>query len=136
MQFETSRNITTSEFRDLLIRSTLGQRRPIDNSRTLEAMINNADLICTASDNDKLVAIARSVTDFEYCCYLSDLAVDVTYQHRGLGKQLIELTKQQLGDHTTLILLSAPIAVEYYPKIGFNAHNSAWTIKSREPLTP
>ena len=136
MQFETSRNITTSEFRDLLIRSTLGERRPIENSRTLEAMIKNADLVCTAWDNDKLVGIARSVTDFEYCCYLSDLAVDVTYQNRGIGKQLIELTKQQLGDNTTLILLSAPKAVEYYPKIGFNAHNSAWTIKSREPLTP
>jgi predicted N-acetyltransferase YhbS len=72
--------------------------------------------------------VARSVTDFEYCCYLSDLAVDEKYQKRGIGKELIRLTKSKLGGHAKIILLSAPKAETYYPKIGFESHRSAWIL--------
>jgi predicted N-acetyltransferase YhbS len=78
--------------------------------------------------------VARSVTDFEYCCYLSDLAVDQLYQNKGVGRELIRLTQSKLGLKAKLILLSAPKAEEYYPKIGFGAHKSAWIIGSTKPL--
>jgi len=78
--------------------------------------------------------VARSVTDFEYCCYLSDLAVDRAYQKQGIGRELIRLTQSKLGRHAQIILLAAPKAQEYYPRLGFDAHRSAWTLPARRAL--
>ena len=97
-------------------------------------MLQHANLLCTAWDGEKLVGLARSVTDFEYCCYLSDLAVDEKYQKQGIGKQLIELTRSRLGRKAKIILLSAPKAEAYYPKIGFSAHRSAWILSAHNPM--
>ena len=94
----------------------------------MEAMLEHANLLCTAWDGEKLVGVARSLTDFEYCCYLSDIAVDEAYQKRGIGKELIRLTQSKLGHNAKLILLAAPKAEGYYPKIGFEAHRSAWIL--------
>ena len=80
-------------------------------------MLKNADIILTARDEDKLVGVSRSISDFSYCTYLSDLAVDQNYQKQGIGKELIRLTKQQAPE-AKLILLAAPAAQSYYPKIG------------------
>ncbi|NOU35213.1 MAG: GNAT family N-acetyltransferase [Kiritimatiellaceae bacterium] len=126
IRYESSRQITPAEFVDLLVRSTLAERRPVDDLACITAMLRHGNLLCTAWDGDKLVGVARSVTDFEYCCYLSDLAVDQAYQHAGIGKELIALTKKRLGKNAKIILLAAPKAEKYYPKIGFTAHNSAW----------
>jgi predicted N-acetyltransferase YhbS len=92
-------------------------------------MLEHADVLCTAWDGDKLVGVARSVTDFAFCCYLSDLAVDEAYQRMGIGKGLIEETKSKLGPKAFIVLLAAPKAEGYYPKIGFEAHRSAWVMK-------
>lgn len=97
-------------------------------------MLEHADLLCTAWDGSILVGVARSVTDFEYCCYLSDLAVDENYQKKGIGRELIRLTQSRLGPKATLILLAAPKAEGYYPKVGFERHKSAWIIPARSPL--
>ncbi len=128
IQYCTDRAIGEAEFVDVLRRSTLAERRPVDDPKCIQAMLRHADLLCTAWDGAQLVGVARSVTDFEYCCYLSDLAVDQTYQKRGIGKKLIELTQSKLGPRANLILLAAPKAVDYYPKIGFDAHRSAWIL--------
>jgi len=128
IRYHTDRRITASEFIDVLRRSTLAERRPVDDPKCIQAMLEHADLLCTAWDGDILVGVARSVTDFEYCCYLSDLAVDQAYQKAGIGKKLIEQTKSRLGPRATIILLAAPKAESYYPKIGFDAHRSAWIL--------
>jgi len=132
--YATDRAICTEQFIDVLNRSTLGIRRPVDDRARIDDMLKHANLVCTAWDGDKLVGVSRALTDFSYCCYLSDLAVDETYQHRGIGKELIRCTQSRLHPQANLILLAAPKAVEYYPKIGFNAHPSAWLIGSRSPL--
>ncbi len=134
IHFESNRQISIEEFVDLLNRSSLAERRPVSNGKCMAAMLAHADILCTAWDGGKLVGIARSITDFEYCCYLSDLAVDVEYQGQGVGKELIRLTQSQLGSQATLILLSAPKAVNYYPRIGFVAHPSAWTIAAQKKI--
>jgi predicted N-acetyltransferase YhbS len=85
--------------------------------------------VITAWDDDLLVGISRSVSDFAYCTYLSDLAVRLSHQRRGIGKELVRLTKLESGPKTTVILLSAPKAVDYYPRIGFTQHPSAWTLR-------
>ena len=126
--------ITEEQFINVLRRSTLGERRPIDDIECIRAMLVHANLLCTAWDGDLLVGVARSVTDFAYCCYLSDLAVDQAYQRQGIGKELIRLTQSRLGDQAKLILLAAPLAQEYYPKIGFQKHPSAWIIQARSEL--
>src|SRR3954469_14097270 len=131
--FETSRTISDAEFVDLLRRSTLAARRPVDDPNCIRAMLEHADLLCTAWDGAKLVGVARSVTDFEFCCYLSDLAVDENYQKRGIGRELIHLTQSKLGTKAKLILLSAPKAENYYPKVGFEQHRSAWIISATAP---
>ena len=94
-------------------------------------MLEHAKLLCTAWDAEMLVGVARSVTDFEYCCYLSDLAVDEAYQKTGIGKELIRLTQSKLGPNAKLILLAAPKAQAYYPRIGFEQHHSAWVMSAR-----
>ncbi len=134
LRYETSRQISADEFIDLLRRSTLAERRPVNDRQCIEAMLRHGNLLCTAWDENKLVGVARSVTDFEYCCYLSDLAVDEKYQKKGIGKELIRLTKSKLGRIANLILLSAPKAEAYYPKIGFTAHRSAWILRAHEQL--
>jgi GNAT superfamily N-acetyltransferase len=134
LRYETSRQISADEFIDLLRRSTLAERRPVVNPQCIQAMLRHANLLCTAWDGDTLVGVARSVTDFEYCCYLSDLAVDEKYQKRGIGKKLIDLTRSKLGDQAKIVLLSAPKSEGYYPKIGFTAHPSAWTLPATSRL--
>jgi GNAT superfamily N-acetyltransferase len=132
LRYETSRLIGPEEFVDLLKRSTLAARRPVDDPKCIQAMLQHANLLCTAWDGETLVGVARSVTDFEYCCYLSDLAVDEKYQKQGIGKELIRLTRSKLGDHAKIILLAAPKAENYYPKIGFESHRSAWVMPAQK----
>lgn len=100
----------------------------MDNPECLEGMLRHADILATCWDGEKLVGVSRSVTDFSYCCYLSDLAVDTACQRQGIGKKLIELTQSQLGPLCKIILLAAPAAVEYYPRIGFSHHPQAWIL--------
>ncbi len=116
------------EFVDLLTRSTLAERRPIHESDTIRNMLRNASVIATARIGTQLVGISRAISDFAFCTYLSDLAVDVQHQRRGIGKELIRRTHAAAGLQTTLILLAAPLAREYYPRIGMTAHDSCWII--------
>lgn len=96
-----------------------GIKRPTADKQRIAKMYDNSNLIVTAWENDRLIGISRSLTDFCYCCYLSDLAVRIDYQSSGIGRKLIELTKSEIGEQTALILLSAPTAMDYYPKVGF-----------------
>ena len=121
--------ISADQAIDLYIRSTLGERRPINNRQAFENMYKHANLIISAWDEDKLVGISRSLTDFSYVAYLSDLAVDVQYQKQGIGKQLIKETKSYLEQDCMLVLLAAPKAREYYGPLGFEQHPSAWILK-------
>jgi ribosomal protein S18 acetylase RimI-like enzyme len=107
----------------------LAERRPSNDRVCLEGMLRNANLTVTAYHDDTLIGIARSVTDFHYCCYLSDLAVDKNHQRRGVGRQLVRMTKRQLGEKCRIILLSAPQAVDYYPKLGFTKHPQSWVLE-------
>ena len=134
IQYESSRQISSGEFIDLLQRSTLAERRPVDDPACIQAMLQHANLLCTAWNGEKLVGIARSVTDFEYYSYLSDLAVDEKYQKQGIGKELIKLTQSKLGRRAKLILLSAPQAEAYYPKLGFDPHRSAWILPAHKQI--
>ena len=120
--------INPATFTDLLRRSTLAERRPVDDAEIIAGMLANADLTVTAWDGELLVGVARSVTDFTYCCYLSDLAVDVAYQRQGIGVELIALTQAQLGPRCNIILLAAPAAADYYGHIGFDHHPRCWIL--------
>jgi len=126
--------LTAEEFIDILNRSTLGERRPIDNIECINGMLKHADITVVALYDEKIIGISRSITDFNYCCYLSDLAVDAKYQKHGIGKKLIDTTQEQLNKRCKIILLSAPNVTEYYPKIGFTKHNSAWTLPRDKKL--
>jgi predicted N-acetyltransferase YhbS len=126
--FQRETGITPDEFVDVLRRSTLAERRPLDEPETIRAMLEHADLIVTARAGDLLVGVSRAITDFAYCTYLSDLAVDVEFQKQGIGKELIRRTHEAAGLGTTLILLSAPKAASYYPHIGMAKHDSCWVI--------
>ena len=125
-------SISVDEFTDILRRSTLGERRPVDDPSRLQGMLRHADVIVTARNADGLlVGIARAITDFHFCTYLSELAVDVAHQRQGIGRKLVQRTHEFAGMQTTLILLSAPAAREYYPHIGMEPHNSCWMIRGR-----
>jgi GNAT superfamily N-acetyltransferase len=134
LTYTCDRPVTPAAYADLLVRSTLGERRPVEDATRMAAMVANADLLATAWEGDRLVGAARSVTDFAYCCYLSDLAVDAAYQRRGIGVELIRQTQARLHPACKIVLLAAPKAVDYYPKIGFSAHPSAWVLPASLPL--
>ncbi len=106
-----------------------GIRRPTRDLARIERMFANANLTFSAWHNEKLVGVCRALTDFSYCCYLSDLAVDKAYQKHGVGRELVARVQQAIGDEVALILLSAPEAMEYYPKIGFEKVENGFIIK-------
>lgn len=118
---------------DLYRASTLGERRPIDDRTRWEAVLHSSNLVITAHDGDLLVGIARSLSDFAYATYLADLAVRASHQRMGIGKELIRRTREACPQ-ASVILLSAPKAVEYYPHIGFTQHPSAWTLAGDDAL--
>lgn len=119
MELEYRINQTPSAEEIISLYNSSGIKRPTQDAERITKMYLHSNLIVTAWDQDQLVGVARSLTDFCYCCYLSDLAVREVYKHRGIGKKLIDLTRENIGNQTTLILLSAPTAMEYYPKLGF-----------------
>lgn len=126
IRYSNAEAITVPQFRDLLVRSTLAARRPINDESALAAMLEHANLLATAWDGPLLVGVGRALTDFTFCCYLSDLAVDENYQHQGIGKALVATVRERLQPACKIILIAAPAATEYYPKIGFTSHPSAW----------
>lgn len=107
----------------------LGGRRPIEDKQRFKGMLDNANLIITAWDDQKLIGIARCLTDFVYITYLADLAVEDAYQRQGIGKQLIKEVQKHTADNCSITLLAAPQAVDYYGHIGFTKHDSAWILK-------
>jgi ribosomal protein S18 acetylase RimI-like enzyme len=127
-QRESYPDLSPDEFIDLLVRSTLAERRPVDERETIRGMLEYAGIIITARSEGRLVGISRAITDFSYCTYLSDLAVDRDFQCQGIGKELIRLTHEAAGLNTMLILLAAPLARNYYPHIGMSPHDSCWII--------
>ena len=128
VDYRLESDLSPAEFIDVLVRSTLAERRPVDQPDLIAAMLTNADIVLTARVEGRLIGIARAVSDFSYCTYLSDLAVDVAHQGRGIGRELIRRTHEAAGLRTSLILLAAPRARTYYPHIGMRPHDSCWII--------
>ncbi len=128
VQYSQEPGLSPEEFIDVLVRSTLAERRPVHDRVTIERMLAHADLIVTARCDGLLIGVSRALTDFAYCTYLSDLAVDVQHQRQGIGRELIRRTHEAAGLQTTLILLAAPKARSYYPHIGMTLHDSCWII--------
>jgi predicted N-acetyltransferase YhbS len=127
--------LTAAEFIDVLQRSTLAERRPVDDRATIEGMLRHASVLLTARQAGLLVGVSRALTDFHYCTYLSDLAVDTAYQKQGIGQELIRRTHEAAGLQTMLILLAAPQARSYYPHIGMQGHDSCWVIPRQAPTS-
>jgi GNAT superfamily N-acetyltransferase len=108
-----------------------GIRRPVDDPERIARMFAHADLVVSAWDGGRLVGVARALTDFSYCCYLSDIAVMKEYQRRGIGAAMIDLVRERIGEETMLLLLSAPGAMTYYPQLGFQPVENGFIIPRR-----
>lgn len=126
IRYQKNEVITADQLAEVFRAS--GIRRPVEDKTRLEKMLKHADILVTAWDGERLVGVARALTDYSYCCYLSDLAVDEGYQHRGIGKQLVKRIEREIGEEAALILLASPIAMDYYPKIGFNRIENGYII--------
>jgi len=132
--YRTGNNIDLDEMIELYVDSTLGERRPVGERERMARMLGEANLVITARDDDLLVGISRCVTDWVYATYLSDLAVRASHQGQGIGKELVRLTREATPE-ASIILLAAPKAVDYYPKIGMTRHDSAWVLwPGEEPV--
>ena len=128
IDYRDNENITVKQAIDLYKRSTLAERRPIDRPDIFEGMLKNANLTITAWDGVRLVGISRTLTDFTYVAYLADLAVDVALQRQGIGRRLVEETRRRLKPECMIVLLAAPNANDYYPKLGFEHNPRAWVL--------
>ena len=109
-----------------------GLPRPTHDPQRIRAMFENSDLIVTAWDENKLVGVSRTITDWVWCSYLADLAVSPGYNRSGIGKKLIALTKERVGEQSMVLLLSVPMAMDYYPKVGFSKEDRAFIIHRKE----
>ena len=130
--YKSDVKISADQFIDVLKRSTLAERRPVDDRARIESMLHHGNILITAWAGEKLVGVSRALSDFAFCCYLSDLAVDESYQKQGIGKQLIVETHVVSGLHTTLILLAAPKAANYYTKIGMDRFTDCFLIRRKD----
>lgn len=128
IEYKINAPVSVDQFIGLLRESTLGERRPIEDRECMEGMLKNSNLIVTAWQGEELIGIARSMTDFHYACYLSDLAVHMKYQRSGIGKKLQVKTQEQLGPKCKLILVAAPAANSYYEHIGFTNNQRCWVL--------
>lgn len=108
-----------------------GITRPTGDLPRIARMFANANLIISAWSNNTLVGVARALTDHAYCCYLSDLAVDRAFQKHGIGKELIRRVQAVIGEEVSLVLISAPGAMQYYPKMGFTAADNAFAVRRK-----
>jgi len=133
IQYRRETQLDPEAFIDILRRSTLGERRPVDDAQCITAMLKHANLVITAREEGRLIGVARSLTDFAFCTYLSDLAVDKEYQRQGIGKELIRQTSLA-APGAKLILLSAPAAVNYYPHIGMTRHEHCYYLDDANDL--
>jgi len=129
IQIEYRNNVPLAATDIAAVFDASGIRRPAKDLARIERMFANANLVISAWHENKLVGVCRALTDFSYCCYLSDLAVDKAYQKHGIGKALIARIQQATGDEVALILLSSPEAMEYYPKVGFEKVENGFIIK-------
>jgi predicted N-acetyltransferase YhbS len=127
IEYKVGNNLDLDEVIELYRASTLGERRPVGERDRMQKMLQHANLVITAREGGLLVGIARSLTDFAYCTYLSDLAVRLSHQRQGIGKELVRRTREEAGP-AKIILLAAPKAVDYYPHIGFTHHPHAWIL--------
>lgn len=119
-----------AEIADVFKRS--GIKRPYEDLDRIQKMIDNADILITAWEDGRMIGLARAITDFSYCCYLSDLAVDQHYQKHGIGSEMVKKLQTIIGEECSLVLLSAPSALEYYPRIGFEKADHAFFIKRKK----
>ncbi|REJ66986.1 MAG: GNAT family N-acetyltransferase [Planctomycetota bacterium] len=134
--YATEPDLAVDEFADLLSRSTLATRRPADDRERLDRMLRGADLIVAARNAEGLlVGVARAISDFSFCTYLSDLAVDEAYQRQGIGRELLRQTHAAAGDETSLILHAAPAAADFYPHVGMETYDNCWRIRRRGDTT-
>jgi ribosomal protein S18 acetylase RimI-like enzyme len=128
-QIEYRHNISLAAADVAAVFDNSGIRRPTKDLARIERMFENANLVISAWDQNKLVGVCRALTDFSYCCYLSDLAVDKAYQKHGIGSELITRVQEAIGDEVALILLSSPEAMGYYPKLGFEKVENGFIFK-------
>jgi predicted N-acetyltransferase YhbS len=133
IEYRSGNDLDLDEVIDVYVDSTLGERRPVGERARMAGMLRHANLVISAWAGDRIVGIARSVSDFHYATYLSDLAVRLSYQKQGIGLELMRRT-QEAAPRATLILLAAPAAVGYYPRVGFTRHESAWVLRPGESL--
>ncbi|MCO5249306.1 MAG: GNAT family N-acetyltransferase [Chitinophagales bacterium] len=129
MEIEYRDDIQPTTHQIIDVYDSSGIMRSTTDVKRIEKMYTHSNLVITAWDNGQLVGISRSLTDFCYCCYLSDLAVRKEYQKNGIGKKLIDLTKNKIGEQTALILLAAPSAIDYYPKVGMQKIENGFIIR-------
>jgi predicted N-acetyltransferase YhbS len=108
-----------------------GITRPTSDLARIARMFAAPSLVISAWQDGRLVGVSRSLTDYAYCCYLSDLAVDKTVQGKGVGRELVRRTQVAVGDEVSIILLSAAGAMSYYPTIGFQKADNAFVIRRK-----
>jgi GNAT superfamily N-acetyltransferase len=134
IQYRIGGDLDLEQVLELYRASTLGERRPVNDPERFTGMLKHANLTITAWDDEVMVGISRSLTDFHYITYLADLAVRVSHQKRGIGKELMRLTQIHGGPQTTLLLLAAPAAEKYYPHVGFTHAPNAWLLRAEEKI--
>jgi predicted N-acetyltransferase YhbS len=132
IHYRSDRKVDVATFKGILERSGLAARRPANDASRLERMLAAYNLTLTAWEGETLVGIATGWTDYAYSAYLADLAVAADQQRGGIGRSLVDLARAMVGPQVTLILLSAPAAMDYYSKIGMERVENCFIFRRSE----
>ena len=133
ISYQVELSLELNEFQYILEDSGLSERRPMEDPQLLERMIKGANLLITARSEGQLVGLLRGLSDFCYRSFIADLAVAHSYQRKGIGRQLIQVARNQAPD-ARLILFSAEDALPFYEKLGFHLHERCYQLKAGEEL--
>lgn len=113
--------------------ATLYRRAPLlrntDNPERLWAAFEASSLVLTVWESDRIVGLARVLTDGVQTAVLCDLAVEPDVQGAGIGKRLIDEILTRLPG-VELILRDSTLSAGFYERLGFQAVQNAWVLQA------
>lgn len=91
----------------------------------LAVAVKNYETVISAWDGDKLVGLICAMDDGIMTAYIHYLLVNPEYQRQGIGKALLEKTKEIYKDYLRVLLLAYNNAVDFYRACGFTENKES-----------
>jgi ribosomal protein S18 acetylase RimI-like enzyme len=116
--YAQEQDLPAADYISVVGATIMRDRRPIGNPERVDRMLRGSNMIVAARENGSIVGVLRAISDGDWVCYVSDLAVRDDHQHKGIGKGLLDACKAILGPGIVLVLVAYPEAEAFYRRLG------------------